>query len=108
MRIFWWEDFRRKVFLIDKKKAIEESKKLLARSGTGYIDPTMDVSEISQCEAQLVEIAKTLGFNPSIIVMDEPTSALSSDEVERLYKIIRQLKAEGLQWFIFPTPGRDL
>jgi ABC-type sugar transport system ATPase subunit len=56
----------------------------------------MDVSEISQCEAQLVEIAKVLGFNPSIIVMDEPTSALSSEEVNRLYKIIRQLKAEGL------------
>ncbi len=92
----------KKGIFVDKKKAIEESKKLLARVGLDYIDPTMDVSEISQCEAQLVEIAKTLGFNPSIIVMDEPTSALSSDEVERLYKIIRQLKAEGLQWFIFP------
>ena len=86
----------KKGIFVDKKKAIEESKKLLARVGLDYIDPTMDVSEISQCEAQLVEIAKTLGFNPSIIVMDEPTSALSSDEVERLYKIIRQLKAEGL------------
>lgn len=81
---------------IDKKKAIEEAKELLARVGLDYIDPTMDVSEISQCEAQLVEIAKVLGFNPHIVVMDEPTSALSSEEVNRLYKIIRQLKSESL------------
>lgn len=87
---------KKNALFIDKKAAIEESKKLLARVGLDYIDPTVDVSEISQCEAQLVEIAKVLGFNPSIVVMDEPTSALSSAEVERLYGIIRQLKAEGL------------
>lgn len=85
-----------KGFFVDKKKAIEEAKKLLARVGLDYIDPTIDVSEISQCEAQLVEIAKVLGSNPHIIVMDEPTSALSSEEVNRLYGIIRQLKSEGL------------
>lgn len=87
---------KKNALFIDRKKAIEESKKLLARVGLDYIDPTKDISEISQCEAQLVEIAKVLGFNPSIIVMDEPTSALSSEEVKRLYGIIRQLKAEGL------------
>lgn len=87
---------KKNALFIDKKAAIEESQKLLARVGLDYIDPTVDVSEISQCEAQLVEIAKVLGFNPSIVVMDEPTSALSSAEVERLYGIIRQLKAEGL------------
>lgn len=86
----------KKGIFIDKKEAIREAKELLARVGLGDIDPTIDVSEISQCEAQLVEIAKVLGFNPSIIVMDEPTSALSSEEVGRLYKIIRQLKSEGL------------
>lgn len=85
-----------KGIFVDKKKAIEEAKKLLARVGLDDIDPTKDVSEISQCEAQLVEIAKVLGFNPHIIVMDEPTSALSSEEVNRLYGIIRQLKDEGL------------
>ena len=54
------------------------------------------ISEISQCEAQLVEIAKVLGNNPNIIVMDEPTSALSSEEVGRLFEIIAQLKKEGM------------
>ncbi len=87
---------KKNAIFIDKKKAIEEARELLSRVGLDDVDPTMDVSEISQCDAQLVEVAKVLGSNPSIIVMDEPTSALSSEEVNRLYKIIRQLKAEGL------------
>ncbi len=87
---------KKNALFIDKKKAIAEAKQLLARVGLDYIDPTINISEISQCEAQLVEIAKVLGFKPSIIVMDEPTSALSSEEVQRLFKIVRNLKEEGL------------
>ena len=64
--------------------------------GLSHIDPEIPISEISQCEAQLVEIAKVLGNNPNIIVMDEPTSALSSEEVGRLFEIIAQLKKEGM------------
>lgn len=61
--------------LVDKKKAIETARELLGRVGLSHIDPEIPISEISQCEAQLVEIAKVLGNNPNIIVMDEPTSA---------------------------------
>lgn len=85
-----------KGILVDRKKALEEAKELLERVGLENIDPTLDVSEISQCDAQLVEIAKVLGTNPSILVLDEPTSALSSEEVQRLYKIVNKLKEEGL------------
>lgn len=81
---------------IDKKKAIEESKKLLQRVGLNDTDPTINVSEISQCDAQLVEIAKVLGNEPKILVLDEPTSALSSEEVQRLFTIVRKLKEQGL------------
>lgn len=87
---------KKNALFIDKKAAIAEAKELLAKVGLDDLDPTQDVSEISQCDAQLVEIAKVLGFHPSIIVMDEPTSALSSEEVQRLYSIIRSLKAEGM------------
>lgn len=80
----------------DKKEAIRQAKELLERVGLGYLDPNKPISEISQCEAQLVEIAKVLGTNPKIIVMDEPTSALSSEEVQRLFKIIRNLKEQNL------------
>lgn len=80
----------------DKKEAVGQAKELLEKVGLGYLDPNKPISEISQCEAQLVEIAKVLGTNPKIIVMDEPTSALSSEEVQRLFKIIRALKEQNL------------
>lgn len=81
---------------LDKKKAVQEARALLEQVGLSYVDPTLRISEISQCEAQLVEIAKVLGTNPSILVMDEPTSALSSEEVQRLFAIVRSLKEKGL------------
>ena len=87
---------KKNALFIDKKKALIEAKALLEQVGLGKIDPRLDVAEISQCEAQLVEIAKVLGSEPSVIVMDEPTSALSSEEVKRLYDIIEQLKAKGI------------
>jgi len=87
---------KKNALFIDKKKAIAEAKELLARVGLDGLDPTIDVSEISQCDAQLVEIAKVLGSKPKILVMDEPTSALSSEEVQRLFAIIRNLKKQGL------------
>ena len=87
---------KKNALFIDKKKAIAEAKALLARVGLENLDPTIDISEISQCDAQLVEIAKVLGSEPKILVMDEPTSALSSEEVQRLFRIIRNLKEQGL------------
>jgi ribose transport system ATP-binding protein len=83
-------------FFIDWKAVEQESKALLARVGLEGLDIHKPISEISQHEAQLVEIAKVLGSNPCVIVMDEPTSALSSAEVSRLFEIIRQLKNQGI------------
>ena len=82
--------------LIDWKTAERDSKALLDRVGLGDLDVHKPISEISQHEAQLVEIAKVLGSSPSVLVMDEPTSALSSAEVNRLFTIIRQLKDQGI------------
>lgn len=83
-------------FFIDWKAVEQESKALLGRVGLEGLDIHKPISEISQHEAQLVEIAKVLGSNPCVIVMDEPTSALSSAEVSRLFEIIRQLKNQGI------------
>ena len=82
-------------FLLDKRAMIAEAKRCLERVGLD-IDPMTTVEEISQHEAQLVEIAKVLGNMPCILVMDEPTSALSREEVDRLFEIIQQLKRAGL------------
>jgi len=82
-------------FLLDKGAMRREALRCLRRVDL-ELDPSTPVEEISQHEAQLVEIAKVLGTNPCILVMDEPTSSLSRDEVERLFKIIGQLKKAGL------------
>jgi ribose transport system ATP-binding protein len=81
---------------IDWKAAQRDAQSLLERVGLGDLDIHKPISEISQHEAQLVEIAKVLGSNPSVLVMDEPTSALSNTEVNRLFAIIRQLKKQGI------------
>ncbi len=81
-------------FILDKKELIKESKKYLEKVGLD-LDPMRPVEEISQHEAQLVEIAKVLSHDPGILVMDEPTSALSREEVDRLFTIINQLKKAG-------------
>jgi ABC-type sugar transport system ATPase subunit len=81
---------------VDWKAVEREAKILLKRVGLENLDIYASISEISQCEAQLVEIAKVLGRNPSLLVLDEPTSALSSAEVTRLFEIIRRLKSQGI------------
>ena len=82
-------------FLLDKKAMFREARTCLERVGLD-LDPRLAVAEISQHEAQLVEIAKVLGNRPCILVMDEPTSALSREEVKRLFGIIRRLRNRGL------------
>ncbi len=81
--------------LLNRKAMYEEARRLLDMVGLD-INPKQAISEISQHEAQLVEIAKALGSEPSILIMDEPTSSLSSEEVNRLFDIIRKLRKTGL------------
>jgi ABC-type sugar transport system ATPase subunit len=85
---------RRGPFL-DRQQARSMAQELLASVGLD-LDPNLPIEDISQHEAQLVEIAKVLGNSPSILVMDEPTSALSREEVERLFTIIGDLKHRGI------------
>jgi ABC-type sugar transport system ATPase subunit len=85
---------RRGPFL-DKRRARAQARELLA-SVCLDLDPRLPIEDISQHEAQLVEIAKVLGNNPSILVMDEPTSALSREEVDRLFAMIGDLKRRGI------------
>jgi len=82
-------------FVLDRRAMVREAARCLERVGLD-LDPLTPVEAISQHEAQLVEVAKVLGNDPAILVMDEPTSALSREETERLFAIIRQLKNAGL------------
>nr|WP_256478507.1 sugar ABC transporter ATP-binding protein [Notoacmeibacter sp. MSK16QG-6] len=60
------------------------------------IDPLTPVEELRLGQQQIVEIARALSINSRILIMDEPTSALSAAEVEVLFKVIRDLKARGV------------
>ena len=59
------------------------------------IDPEVEVRNLSIASRQMVEIAKAVSFESDVLIMDEPTSALTDKEVEHLFRIIRQLRAAG-------------
>jgi ribose transport system ATP-binding protein len=68
---------------------------ILQRLGADF-SPTTLVANLSMGQRQLVEIARALHARSKILIMDEPTTALSAGESERLFALIRQLRAEGL------------
>jgi inositol transport system ATP-binding protein len=59
------------------------------------IDPEIEVSELSVANRQMVEIAKAVSYESDVLIMDEPTSALTETEVSHLFEIIRGLRAQG-------------
>lgn len=81
--------------LIDRRRMVRAAERLLARLGV-TIAPDTRIAGLRVGEQQLVEIAKALSLNARILIMDEPTSALSSSECDRLFKIVRQLASEGV------------
>lgn len=78
---------------INKSALKEESKKLLKGLGMD-INVNETVRNLSVAEQQMVEIAKVISMDCQIIIMDEPTDALMTNEVDRLFKVIRNLKSE--------------
>jgi inositol transport system ATP-binding protein len=83
------------------RRMAQETKAIAERIGLKR-DPMTQVRDLSVAEQQLVEIARALSMQSRLIIMDEPTSALSEAEVANLVRIIRTLKAEGLS-IIFVT-----
>lgn len=73
----------------------QEAKKLLDRLDADF-KPTDEMGALSVAQQQMVEIAKALSTNAKIIILDEPTAALTANESEKLYKIIDQLREEGV------------
>ena len=74
-----------------------EKRSLPALEAVGlHLAPSTPVRLLSTAQQQLVEIARAISSNASLIVMDEPTSSLASAEIEHLYGIVRQLKAKGV------------
>jgi inositol transport system ATP-binding protein len=82
----WW---------VDERSLHRKAEALLQKVGLN-IGPSTRVKYLRVAEMQMVEIAKALSNNAKIIIMDEPTSALSDKEVERLFAIICELKKKGV------------
>ena len=91
--IFIGHEFKTGPF-INWNKANREAKKLLDSVGADF-SPTASVGSLSVAQQQLVEIAKALSMNAKILIMDEPTAALSRRESEELYAISRKLRDQG-------------
>ena len=80
---------------IDWKKLYADTRAIFTRLGI-ELDPKTLASKLSVSVQQVVEIAKALSFEARVIIMDEPTSALSAKEIERLYGIVADLTARGI------------
>jgi ABC-type sugar transport system ATPase subunit len=81
--------------LIDRSTLRRQTQVLLNRLGV-HLNPDSIVRDLSVAEQQMVEIAKALSLQVRVIIMDEPTSALTETEVQHLLAIMRDLKREGI------------
>ena len=81
--------------LIDKARQRREAREFLQAVGLD-VDPAVLVGTLTIGHQQLVEIAKALSVNARVLIMDEPTSSLSSHEAENLFRVIRELRGRGV------------
>ncbi|MFP3854847.1 MAG: sugar ABC transporter ATP-binding protein [Anaerolineales bacterium] len=80
---------------VDWGATFEGARRHLAKLGV-YINPATLVRDLDVAEQQLVEIARILAYDPQILLLDEPTSALSDEEREQLFTIIRGMRDQGV------------
>jgi D-allose transport system ATP-binding protein len=80
--------------VVDKKAMEDKTKEVLEAVGLKKKPSTL-VKDLSIPEKQMVEIAKAVAFDAKVIIMDEPTSSLTNEEINQLFKIVRNLKSQG-------------
>ncbi|HBF40157.1 MAG TPA: D-xylose ABC transporter ATP-binding protein [Firmicutes bacterium] len=80
---------------VNRKKMYSDATQLLETIGV-KINPKTVIRKLSNADKQMVEIARAVSQNSSLVIMDEPTSSLSEHEVEALFKVIEKLKSENV------------
>ena len=93
--IYLGREPRGKLGLVSHEQMSNDAKALFERWGI-KINPNEQMKHLSVAQAQMVEIAKAISFDSRLIIMDEPTSAMTEHEVEHLYAMIAQLKDNGV------------
>lgn len=81
--------------IVSWPKRRQRAKELLDRIGA-RIDPEQTAGELSMPQQQLVEIARALGANARVLILDEPTASLSEDDTRNLFRVIRELRSNGV------------
>jgi ribose transport system ATP-binding protein len=94
--IYFSEIDSNNLIFIPEAKINEKSRTILSEFGLGNVSPTTCVSDLDPGQQQLVEIARATIKNARIIIFDEPTSSLSSNETEILFQIMRNLKKKNV------------
>lgn len=98
----------RKNGLVDKKAEIEQAQKLIEECGL-HVSPKETLRNLTVAQCQLIEIIKAISVNAKVIIMDEPTAAITDREVELLFGHIRRLKEKGVAHHLhLPSYGGDL
>ena len=97
--IFLCREIRTRLGLINQKEQLARTRQLFEDLGVN-IDPNVMVSELKTSEKQLLEICRALYADAKLLILDEPTTSLSNDEIEHLFGILRMLKQKGKS-FIF-------
>lgn len=92
--IFIGREPRKGNFLLDEKAINEKTQQLLNMMHL-KLDPRSKVANLTVAMQQMVEIAKALSLNAEVLIMDEPTAALTDTEIDELFRIIRQLRDRG-------------
>ncbi|MFD3620380.1 sugar ABC transporter ATP-binding protein [Streptomyces sp. NPDC058676] len=85
----------RRLGMIDRKRMEADAAVLLERVGVN-VSPRARVRELGIARLQMVEIAKALSLNARVLIMDEPTAVLTSEEVDKLFSIVRRLREDGV------------
>ncbi len=80
---------------VDWRARKQRASELLARVGA-RIDPDAEAGDLTMPQQQLVEIARALGADARVLIMDEPTASLSEEDTQKLFTVIRQLRADGV------------
>lgn len=93
--IFLGRELRRQIGILGRKRMRKEAREALDRVGA-HTRLGREVLELSVAERQLVEIARALVFNARVLILDEPSAILSGPELDRVFRVIEELRSSGL------------
>ncbi|MCM3161437.1 sugar ABC transporter ATP-binding protein [Metabacillus litoralis] len=81
---------------VNKRRAREQTKVALDRVGIGDTDPDTKVGDLKIAEQEIVAIAKAISKDAKLLILDEPTALLAEDDVKKLFRILKELVAQGV------------